>query len=608
MGSQLIRRTKRMDVKKLLIICLLPLLLLSLNAFGLKNLSQTGQFSLRPTIAINKDGMIMVVWLEQPLEKDFGTIHYRTKLKGNWSSVKNAGVTWKAAWTPMLAVDADGNFHMAWSDGFSSNAREVYHSMYNTSSGTWTARQMIYLSPNNSSWPKIDVELGRIQITWGHRHSGTYEGGDIVSISKKITDSNWPKNYERISFTPHDINNHPAGKAKNDVLYFSYMEGSGETGPWKIRFKQAKRGSNWSSVNQSTHDPNGYYPELDIDHEGNPHLVWSSRRGNLYYRTKQGNTWKGIEIISNMYAPRQMGDIRYRNGILVSTFVQETTGGREAYYCVKTLQGKWSIPTLLADGTDAYHPKVWIDDNANAHFVWQDISGGHTDIFYEYIAVPSPDPFIQASPESFSFIVEGVNPEPTSLFLRNIGEDSLDYTVNVNQDWLSVAPTSGKLKKDEQDEIQVSIDAIDLEEGTYTGTIQVTSPQAVNSPRDINVTLEVLAPPIFPPLNFAAEVMENKALFYIEYMHHLTWEPNPQNRDIEHYRIYYREGENYVFLEEMPSSTLEFTRRSIKADKTYTYELWAVDDKGRTGDEPATLTVGATSPATEKDSIKKSIR
>ncbi len=597
-----------MDVKKGLIICLLPLLFLSLNAFGLKNVSQSGQFSLRPSIAINKDGMIMVVWLEQSLEKDFGTIHYRTKVKGKWSSVKNAGVTFKAAWTPMLSVDADGNFHMAWSDGFSSQAREVYHSMYQTSSGAWTARDMIYWSPNNSSWPKIEVEGDRIQISWSHRHSGSWEGGDIVTISKKITDANWPNNYERISYTANDICNHSACGVWKDILYFSYMEGSGHTGPWNLRFKQAKRGSNWKEVNQSTLDPNGYYPELTVDHDGNAHVVWSSRRGNFYYKTKQGSAWKGTEIISSMYAPRQMGDIRYRNGILVSTFVQETTGGREAYYCVKTLQGNWSKPTLLADGTDARHPKVWLDDNANAHIVWQEISGGHTDIFYEQVAVPSPDPFIQANPESFSFTVEGVNPDPTSLFLKNIGQDSLDYTVNVDQDWLSVAPTSGKLKKDEEDELQVTIDAVDLEEGTYTGVIQVKSPQAVNSPRDINVTLEVLAPPIYPPLNFAGEVMENKALFYMEYMHRLTWEPNPQNRDIEYYRIYYREGENYVFLDELPSSTLEYTRRNIKADKTYTYELWAVDDKGRTGEEPATITLGGTASPTRRDSSQKIVR
>jgi hypothetical protein len=608
MGGQHIRRTKRMDVKRLLIICLLPLFLLSLNAFGVKNVSQSGQFSLRPTIAINKDGMVMVVWLEQPLEKDYGTIYYRTKIGGNWSSAKNAGVTWKAAWTPMLSVDAEGNFHMAWSDGFSSQAREIYYSMYKTSSGAWTAREMVYWSPNNSSWPKIDVKEGRIYIGWAHRHEGTWEGGDIVTISKRISDANWPNSYERISFTANDICNHPACKARDDVLYLSYMEGSGETGPWNLRFKHAKRGSNWSTVHQATLDPNGYYPELTVDHNDDPHVVWSSRRGAFYYRTRKGGSWKATEIISNFFAPRQMGDIRYRNGILVSTFVQETVGGREAYYTVKTLQGEWSKPTLLADGTDARHPKVWIDDNANAHIVWQDISGGHTDVFYEQVAVPSPDPFIQASPESLSFIIEGVNPEPTSLFLKNIGQDPLDYTVKVNQDWLSVAPISGKLKEGEEDELQVTINAIDLDEGTYTAAIQITSPQAVNSPRDVGVTLEVLAPPIFPPLNFAGEVMENSGLFYTEYMHRLTWEPNPQNRDIELYRIYYREGENYVYLDELPSSTLEYTRRNIKANKTFTYELWAVDDKGRTGDEPATLTIGGTTSTIRKDTSKKSFR
>jgi hypothetical protein len=110
----------------------------------------------------------------------------------------------------------------------------------------------------------------------------------------------------------------------------------------------------------------------------------------------------------------------------------------------------------------------------------------------------------------------------------------------------------------------------------------------------VTVTLEVLAPPIYPALNFAGQVMENKALFYRETMHKLTWESNPLNRDIEKYRIYEVDGVNYILLTELSGTTFEYTRRNIVKGKNYTYELWAVDNKGRTGTDPAILTLGTT--------------
>jgi len=162
------------------------------------------------------------------------------------------------------------------------------------------------------------------------------------------------------------------------------------------------------------------------------------------------------------------------------------------------------------------------------------------------------------------------------------------------------------LSQDEEQEIQVTVDAFDLDEGIYTGTIEVSSKEALNSPQTLTVNLDVLAPPIYPPMNFTGEVLENKALFYREYMHSFTWEKNPQNRKIEKYILYEIEGVNTILLEEFSSSTFEYTRRHIQKNKTYTYELWAVDDKGRTGNEPAKLTIGGTSPNLEKEKSDKS--
>ena len=175
---------------------------------------------------------------------------------------------------------------------------------------------------------------------------------------------------------------------------------------------------------------------------------------------------------------------------------------------------------------------------------------------------------------------------------------------------MTLTPTSGNLQKDEEEELQLTIDARTVDEGVHTGTIEFTSKEALNSPLMVSVTLDVLAPPIYPPTNFKGDVLENKALFYREHMHKLTWEANSLNRDIEKYRIYEVDGVNNIFLEELPATTFEYTRRHTLKEKTYTYELWAVDNKGRTGNDPATVTMSGSSlnQKTEKNDKSTSIR
>jgi len=600
-----------MDVRKFLIICSISIFLFS-SVHGKENVSQNDSWSSRPTVAVNKDGIVLVVWVENAREYESGPFFYRVKKNGLWSGVKKVGIIARTGWTPLLEVGADGIFHLTYSDGFSVYDREVYYCSYDPDSG-WKNPQMIYQSPHNSAWPKINVEGDRIHIGWTHRNMPPYIGGDIVMISKKIGDTNWPNDYERISWSANDITGHIAFKVKNDKIYCSYMEGTADHGPWRLLYKEALRGSNWRSVPaEGALYPNAYYPELELDEDENVHIIWGNREGNMPYKQKVGGTWKGTQIISNMHTPRQMPDLRYKNNILVAAFTQGADSEVDLYYASKVIGGEWEIPVKVAEGHKAAHPRVWIDDNANAHFVWEEENGvgGKRDISYQVIAVAPSVPFLGVTPQTLSFMVEGVNPDPASIFVKNIGKESLNYTVSVDQDWVSVTPTSGKLGQDEEHELQCLVDAIGLDEGTYNATVEISSKEAINSPRQVSITLEVLAPPIYAPTNFAGQVLENKALFYREYIHKLTWEANSLNRDIEKYRIYEIDGVNTIFLAEIPATTFEYTRRHTLKGKAYTYELWAVDNKGRTGNDPATLYLDGTSAVEkkEKDSQMSSIK
>ncbi|MFH1944554.1 MAG: hypothetical protein ABIK95_02905, partial [Acidobacteriota bacterium] len=77
-------------------------------------------------------------------------------------------------------------------------------------------------------------------------------------------------------------------------------------------------------------------------------------------------------------------------------------------------------------------------------------------------------------------------------------------------------------------------------------------------------------------------ILANRALFYREIVHRLTWQANPDNRDITAYRIYQNDGVNMILLSELSASTFEYVRRGLlDGSRTYNYVLVAVDKRDR---------------------------
>lgn len=95
---------------------------------------------------------------------------------------------------------------------------------------------------------------------------------------------------------------------------------------------------------------------------------------------------------------------------------------------------------------------------------------------------------------------------------------------------------------------------------------------------------------IFPPLNFSGKKVLNRSLLGTEYINILSWQSNPNNKEIVKYKIYQVEGENKSLLAELDADTFEYWHRKVEKNKLYTYAIVALNDKGREG-EPAYATV-----------------
>lgn len=124
-----------------------------------------------------------------------------------------------------------------------------------------------------------------------------------------------------------------------------------------------------------------------------------------------------------------------------------------------------------------------------------------------------PPPEISVSPRELTFVAStgGANPAAQTIRIRNSGQQTLNYAIVDDADWLDVSPKSGTSTGNENPHT-VSVNISGLAAGTYTGTITVTDPNAVNNPQTVGVTLQVGA--ALPPtiamdpqsLNFEARV------------------------------------------------------------------------------------------------------
>ena len=96
-------------------------------------------------------------------------------------------------------------------------------------------------------------------------------------------------------------------------------------------------------------------------------------------------------------------------------------------------------------------------------------------------------PFIEVDKSGLFFS----GPGQDSFMVRNSGIETLNFQIEEAIPWISASPTGGS-STGEWETITVLVDSTGLGLGTYSGTLSVTSGDAINSPVIISVELELL--------------------------------------------------------------------------------------------------------------------
>jgi len=109
-------------------------------------------------------------------------------------------------------------------------------------------------------------------------------------------------------------------------------------------------------------------------------------------------------------------------------------------------------------------------------------------------------PVIWLNQFSMSFAASEIGPNPSSqiLQIKNSGQQSLEYTLSADADWVSYSPDIGT-STGQINEHTISINKAGLkaQDQEYTAKITITSSQAYNNPQEVTVSLNLEEEP--PP-------------------------------------------------------------------------------------------------------------
>lgn len=560
-----------------------------------KQLSLSVQYAFWPAIAVNSNGTLMVCYAG-----DDQDIFYTMSFDGgaSWTAPVRSFSINEEPKSIDLDADAAGNFHMCYSDGGSSYTREIYHREFKNNE--WQPRTQISQSFDNANWCRIATDGNRVHIVW-YQELG-WPTKPTIFLKTREEGGAWPASPEDVTQDPGNGGISPCVTAGNGNVYVAWQRQlySGETLTGKEVVFREKRGASWRpTVALGVHT----WPGIQADTIGNVHVVYADS-SKAKYRMRLGDTWQNEMQIDTTSAVAGFFDLAFRNNTLIAVLMQNASRNPahySIYYRTRDAAqgwGPWDTAVEVDPGGYADLPKVVMDNEGYAHILWAD---WHTQeirepdtIWYNKFLVGGPDvPFLLLDKYTISYSITQGEAAPDQIFkVKNSGPGTINFQVTAVDDFITVSPGNGTSEGDWV-EFTVNIDT-NIPVGVNNGTIQITSDEADNSPAELTVSANIIPPPIFPPLNFTGVQSSNNTVFYREYVNHLTWEANPLNDDILHYRItieYELNGIETTQVLEIESTNFEYTHHNVNPDTEYTYTLQAVNDNGTAG-QSDTVVIG----------------
>ncbi len=333
--------------------------------------SESGSNASAPDILVDNSGNIHCIWVGSSSYGGSGTdadIFYRYLDASTWvwnittvvSSESNT-----SSFAPTLAVDLDGNVHVAWYE-YNGTNYNIYYKMFNAAISVWGSTVIVSeIIPGDSIDPAIVVDAnGKIHLAWSA------------------------------------VSAYGASGADSDIFYRLGNTTAGTWGPTQVVSTQ--------SVSDSIQ------PTLAVDREGAVYLAWADKTDyagagtdfDIFFKFRNTvGTWAGFvsttDVIStestdNSFCPSIAVSSQEYVHIVWHDFTDLNGNGNDAdifYKSWNKTRGSWSgsvdnTDVVSAESTgNSTGPAITLDGEGGIFVVWQDETnlgyGSDSDIFYK---------------------------------------------------------------------------------------------------------------------------------------------------------------------------------------------------------------------------------
>jgi hypothetical protein len=236
--------------------------------------------------------------------------------------------------------------------------------------------------------------------------SGTISGADVTDVAVACTNKAWnhPDDLETdgISANGEDgeyVEVAMNGKTGDTIVVWQQYDGFN----YRVYMKEYRNGS-WAAAKRITDDAvfgtgthDEEYPHVAIDESGNAIIVWQCDDGcysQIFISEYRNGSWSHPATFAdhicpidpnptNAYNPRVAMD---NNGNAIVVWKQYDADSDNQVFMSEYRNGAWDDPddlddNISPDGHGAYDPKVAMDNNENAIIIWQQSDGANKQLY-----------------------------------------------------------------------------------------------------------------------------------------------------------------------------------------------------------------------------------
>jgi len=361
------------------------------------NVSDNAGHSLSPAVAVDAAGTLHAVWYDN--SSGNLDVFYASKGTGgwDWSAPVNVSNTPGGSYWPAIAVDVQGNVHVAWDD--STGGRDILYAMKPAGGAGWTPPENISQSPGTARFAALATDVvGNVHAVWNDDTSGNAE---IYYAMRPAGTANWTvptviASTPGTSWAPA-IAVDPSGSVH--VAWHDFTPG-----PTEIYYAMKPAGGPWSSpVNVSRTTGASYFPTLAVDSSGMVHLAWYDAIVAdygvpfevLYAQKSPDGGWMPYVNLSRGTGSAEMPTLAVGPGDALHV-AWDTTGEPRALLYVHRPAAEmgWTAPvtvTAISSGAQYPAPALAAGPAETVHLAWGDFGPLSRDIFHS-TAAPPPVP------------------------------------------------------------------------------------------------------------------------------------------------------------------------------------------------------------------------